>query len=162
MKLNFKIFIVLLLSAQNIYADENYTFGIGFGGSTYGGLGTNIGLVSDSDMKYLSAGLKGYQSYGGAVYSIGIGWIKTDLISSDSNNHGIGVYVGLVDQEYYYVKENNDYLEKSRNIYGYGLTYNYFFNGISNSGTNLGLSLINYSYSYENSVMLSLEIGYQF
>ncbi|SFV54432.1 hypothetical protein MNB_SM-4-1697 [hydrothermal vent metagenome] len=155
MKLKMKIFILILLSGQNIYANENYTFGIGFGGSTYGGLGTNIGLVSDTDMKYISAGLKGYQSYGGARYSLGIGWITTALISNSSNNHGIGLYLGLVDQEYTYDL-------KKKNVYGYGLTYNYFFNGISESGTNLGLSLTNYSYSYENKIGLSLELGYQF
>lgn len=157
-----KVFILILLSGQNIYADENYTFGIGFGSSTYGGLGTNIGLVSDTDMKYISVGLKGYQSFGGAKYSLGIGWMTTNLISSDSNNHGIGVYIGLVDQEYYYEQKDNYYLEKNRNVYGYGLTYNYFFNGINKSGTNLGLSLTNYSYLYENKIGLSLELGYQF
>ncbi|WP_457743716.1 hypothetical protein [Sulfurimonas sp.] len=81
MKLKLKIFILIVLSVGNIYADDDYTFGIGFGASTYGGLGTNIGLVSDTDMKYISAGLKGYQSYGGAKYSLGIGWIITDLIT---------------------------------------------------------------------------------
>lgn len=99
---------------------------------------------------------------GGAKYSLGIGWMTTNLISSDSNNHGIGVYIGLVDQEYYYEQKDNYYLEKNRNVYGYGLTYNYFFNGINKSGTNLGLSLTNYSYLYENKIGLSLELGYQF
>lgn len=163
MKLNFKIFIFIyiLLNIQNIYASEKYTFGIGLG-NCYGGLGTMVGTVSDNDMKYLSAGIQSHSSYDGTSYRIGIGWIKTDLITSTSNNHGIGLYIGSLGKEYYYLEKDVNMYGKYRNIYGYGLTYNYFFNGINKSGTHLGLSLIKSIDSYENNGFLSLDIGYQF
>ena len=161
MKLSFKIVIFILLSIQNIHANEKYTFGIGLG-NCYGGLGTMVGTVSNNDMKYLSAGIHRHTSYDGTSYSIGIGWIKTDLISNTSNNHGLGLYIGLLGKEYYYLEKDVNMYEKDKNIYGYGLTYNYFFNGINKSGTHLGLSLIKSIDSFENNGFLSLDIGYQF
>lgn len=157
------IFTAIFIIPQNINADNKYTLGLGLGSALYGGLGANVGVLSQHDMKYISAGVKSYGSFSGFTYGAGIGWIKTDLIETGSNKHGIGCYVGITDKEIKPTK--NDIILDPDNyeyVYGHGLTYNYFFSGIDKSGTNLGFGLINSHYSNTREVSAFFAWGYQF
>lgn len=157
MKIRLKVLFVLfvLMFTLSLKADTKYSIGMGLSNTMYSGLGFNLALLSKNDMKYISYGFKSYQSHNGAFFAYGLGWVRTDLISSESNKHGLGLFLGLVDEEYYDSR-------KSDNVYGYGLTYNYFFNTLEKSGTNIGLSFVNYDYSGKNKAVLSFAIGYQF
>ena len=78
------IFSSLLLT-QQLKAEESYSFGVGLG-ATYSGLGVNMSMLSDSDMKYLSVGCLGYGGYSGFTCGAGLGWIKPIyLILSQTN-----------------------------------------------------------------------------
>jgi hypothetical protein len=94
-----KTILISALFISNTIAADKFTFGFGLGNSTYSGLGVNIGLASKTDLKYISYGVKSYGSYDGWTFGKGLGWIKTDLIQHTSNNHGLGIYAGIVDKE---------------------------------------------------------------
>jgi hypothetical protein len=79
---------------------ENYSVGIGMG-AMYSGIGANIALVSKNDFKYISAGCTEYSSAYGSECGFGIGWVTTDLFDFETNNHGFGIYAGMLGTERY-------------------------------------------------------------
>ncbi len=143
--------IVLALSPQSL-ADNNYTLGLGVG-TIYGGLGMNVGVQSDVDIKYVSAGILQI-SGSNTTYGLGLGWITTDLFDFQSKNHGINIYVGAVGTE------NSFYGHDP--IYGGGLGYSYFFSGIDKSGFNIGFTLLAGKGNEENETGAFIQAGYQF
>jgi hypothetical protein len=144
--------ISILLFTHQLKAQDDFSVGLGLG-ATYSGLGANVSLLSDSDMKYLSAGCLSYRS-SGATCGVGIGWIKTDLFNARSNKHGLGVYLGAVGSQHTY--------RGSEAVNGLGFGYYYFFNGIANSGTNIGLTLVAGHAQNKTLTSAMLQIGYQF
>jgi len=148
----FLLALTLVVSSQTL-ANDNFTFGIG-AGSFYSGIGVNAGIQSKTDLKYVSIGCVSYSSLNGEACGAGIGWVKTDLFSSTNNKHGTSVYLGIVGSENTYF--NND------PIYGLGLGYHYFFNGISNSGVNLGFTLVAGNENDGLDIGGMLQAGYQF
>ena len=142
-------FIISIAFSTYSSADED-VFSVGVGvGTLYSGLGMNLSLVSETDMKYLSGGCSSYGTTSGITCGLGIGWIKTDLIDFGSNKHGFGLSVGVINSKY------ND--RKAM----YGLGYHYFFNGIDKPWTHIGLSLVSEGvHDRGNGVMI--ELGYQF
>ena len=95
-----KLALLLPLLSLNCIAEEsdqdkNYSVGLGMG-AMYSGIGTNFSLVSENDLKYISAGCTEYSSATKASCGFGIGWIKTDLFGSKSNKHGLGIYATLI------------------------------------------------------------------
>ncbi|MGO4891939.1 hypothetical protein [Flavobacterium sp. W21_SRS_FM6] len=146
--------ISLLLAAGQANAAGSYSFGLGLG-TLYSGVGANVSMLSDVDMKYLSVGCLGYSTYAGYTCGAGLGWIKTDLFGADSNNHGLGVYLGAVGSE------RTDY-NQSEIVNGVGIGYYYFFNGISAGGTNLGIAAVTGNGKYDSGSGLIFQLGYQF
>ena len=145
--------ISILLFSHQLKAAESYSFGVGLG-ATYSGLGVNMSKLSDVDMKYLSVGCLGYSSYAGYICGAGLGWIKTDLFNANSNKHGLGIYLGAVGTERAY--------GGSEIVNGVGLGYYYFFNGIGDGGTNLGLTVVTGNGRYQSGTGMMLQLGYQF
>lgn len=142
----------LVVSSQTL-ANDNFTFGIG-AGSLYSGVGVNIGFQSKTDLKYISAGCVSYSSLYGETCGVGAGWVKTDVFDFQTPKHGISLYVGIVGDEY------DDFDRKA--VYGAGLGYHYFFNGINNSGVNLGFTIVAGNENDEFVTGGMFQVGYQF
>jgi hypothetical protein len=163
---------VLLLSliSLNCFADENspnkdYSIGLGLG-AMYSGIGTNLSFVSEHDLKYISVGCISYTTYSGATCGFGAGWIRTDLLGANSNKHGFGVYVSLVGHESYTsdttTTQGVEYYDHDRDIYGAGVSYTYFMNGINKSGTTFGVSVHVTNAEFEDRYGGFFQVGYQF
>jgi hypothetical protein len=148
---SFLLSLMLVTSSQTL-ANDDFTFGIG-AGSLYSGIGVNAAIQSKVDLKYISAGCVSYSPQG-AVCGMGIGWIKTDIFDFQTPNHGASVYIGVIGSE-------RDY-DGSQPIYGAGAGYHYFFNGIGNSGVNLGFTLVSGNGDYDRLTGAMLQLGYQF
>ncbi len=134
MKTSTKSFLLslTLITSPQILANDDFTFGLGVG-SLYSGVGINAGIQSKVDLKYISAGCVSYTSQE-ATCGMGIGWVKTDLFDFQTPNHGASIYIGVIGSELDY--------DGYQAVYGAGLGYHYFFNGIGNSGLNLGLTVL--------------------
>lgn len=154
------VFFMLFIVGQSTYtvnAAEDLKVGLGLG-ALYSGVGTNVALTSDNDMKYASLGCLAYSSNYGASCGVGLGWVKTGLINND-NKQGLGLYLGIVGME----KEFDDLLNKKRNnVYGGGISYNYYLNGINNNGTVVGVGYLYGSGKEEKINSVLLQVGYQF
>ena len=147
------IFMSFLFSSYHLQAEDSFSAGVG-AGTKYSGLGANFSLLTATDMKYISAGCLSYGSRSGLTCGAGLGWITTDLLDEGSNNHGVGFYLGAIGSQSYQLNEEA--------IYGAGLGYHYFFNGIDKSGVNIGLSLAYGKDDKESVSGVMFEIGYQF
>jgi hypothetical protein len=155
MNLAIKTVLVAPLFALHFTTNaEDISVGVG-AGMSYSGLGAIVAYVSETDMKYVSAGCVSYSSSSGSTCGAGIGWIKTDLFDSDSNKHGLGAYLGVVGVE-------TAFLRDDKAVYGAGLGYHYFFNGIDKSGFNLGITVVAADTEDDDKFGLSLQAGYQF
>ena len=147
------LFPVALVISSSTLANDNFTFGIG-AGSLYSGLGVNAGIQSKTDLKYISVGCVSYSSIYGETCGVGIGWVKTDVFYFQTPKHGASLYVGIVGDEY----DNFD----RKAIYGAGLGYHYFFNGINNSGVNLGFTILAGNENDGIGMGGMFQLGYQF
>ncbi len=165
-----KLALLLPLISLNCFADENnqdkdYSIGLGLG-AMYGGIGTNLSFVSENDLKYISAGCVEYSSSNGSTCGFGAGWIKTDLFGSNSNKHGLGVYVSIVGNESYSsyttTTEGVEYYNHESDVYGAGVSYTYFMNGINKSGTTFCVSIHATNADFEDSYGGFFQVGYQF
>ena len=165
-----KLVLLLSLISLNCFSTDNnqdkaYSIGLGIG-AMYSGIGTNLSFLSETDLKHLSAGCVEYSSRSGSTCGFGAGWIKTDLFGADSNKHGLGVYVSVVGHESYvsYTTTNDgvDYYEHDNDVYGAGVSYTYFHNGINASGTTFGISLHATNADFEGNFGGFFQVGYQF
>lgn len=165
-----KIILLLPLLSLSCFAavdSETKNHSVGFGiGAMYSGIGTNFSFVSKTDLKYISAGCTAYSSMTGSECGVGVGWIKTDLFDSNSNKHGFGVYVGSVGKESSYSHTSTlngvEYYRHENNIYGVGVSYTYFMNGIDHSGTTFGISVHATNAEFESNYGGFFQVGYQF
>lgn len=139
--------------APGTSAENNFTFGLGVG-SLYSGLGANVGIQTENDLKYLSVGCVSYSSIYGETCGIGAGWVFTDIFDFQTPKHGLGIYVGIVDDEY------DDFDREA--VYGAGLGYHYFVSGIDKSGFNLGFTATAADEKDGFSIGGLFQIGYQF
>ncbi len=165
-----KLALLLLLLSFNSFAEENnqdkdYSIGLGLG-AMYSGIGANFSFVSKNDLKYISAGCTEYSSTTKASCGFGAGWIKTDLFDFNSNKHGFGLYVSSVGKEAYYsytsTTDGVEYYRHENNIYGAGVSYTYFMNGIDQSGTTFGISIHATNADVEGNYGGFFQVGYQF
>jgi len=140
---------------------NDFSFGVGIG-AAYSGLGANLALVSDRDMKYISAGCVQYSSRYGSTCGFGMGWIVTDLFNSESNKHGWGIYVTKAGHESNFVFDGNTARFNEEEYYGAGVSYTYFMNGINKPGLNFGISAHVTNAKYDEKVNGFLQVGYQF
>lgn len=143
----------LVLLTGDLGATDKYSVGVGVG-LAYSGVGANFSKTSKNDMIYASAGCVSFSSRNGSTCGGGLGWINTQFLDSRLGNHGLGVYAGIIGTE------NEPDGDKA--IYGLGLGYYYFFNGINNSGTNIGISYVSGKSSGQNTNSVILQLGYQF
>ena len=147
------IFLTVLYS-NTAWSEDNKSFGLGKG-SFYNGIGMSYGFQSQNSYKYLSLGCLSisYSSIYGSEYNCGVGagFIMTDLFKSDGNKHGFGAHVGTSYNEHYRETE-----------YFIAPQYVYFFNGINQSGWNLGGSIRLGKYDGESDIIPTFQIGYQF
>lgn len=153
------IVISLLLSVPTTYASDEVSYGLGIG-AMYSGLGMNVGLRSESDFRYLSAGCValGYSDAEGTIAACGVGagWLWTDILPAPNNRHGLGVYLGPVGYR------GRGYIgDKTDTIYGAGLSYAYFTRGINRNGWALG-GTVAVGDSDDDTMHLLLEAGYQY
>ena len=169
--------IIFILSALSLsaFAEQNNTtekllpeeqkqYSVGLGkGAMFSGIGVNFAFVAKHDMKYVSAGCTEYSSQYGASCGFGAGWIKTDLIDFGNNKHGFGIYISKVGQEVdYYSNNDYQYNYRENDVYGLGLSYTYFMNGIDHSGFNFGGSLYATNAEYDSEYGVFMQAGYQF
>lgn len=153
------IAIMMLLAASLAQASEEGSFGIG-SGALYSGIGMNVALRSETDLRYLSAGCValGYSDAEGRITACGVGagWMWADILTEANNNHGVGIYLGPVGwRGRTYVGNKGD------TIYGVGISYAYFFSGISRDGWNLG-GMLAVGHDDDANGHLLLQAGYQF
>lgn len=141
--------------------DKKFSVGVGIG-AAYSGLGANFALLSNRDMKYVSAGCVEYSSFSGSTCGFGAGWIVTDLFNSNSNKHGIGVYVTKAGDESYAYLDDSGFKFVKKQYYGAGVSYTYFVNGINKPGFNFGISAHATNAKYEGRIQGFLQVGYQF
>lgn len=151
--------VLLLCTAGPSCASDEITFGIGLG-AMYSGLGMNIALRSEHDLRYLSAGCValGYSDAEGriAACGVGAGWLWTNNFSDSNNRHGLGLSLGPIGYRgRTYVGEEGD------TIYGAGISYAYFVPGISRKGWNLGATLA-VGHKDDANGHLLLQAGYQY
>ena len=142
-----------LLFNTSVSAENDFTAGIGIG-SLYGGVGLNVGLQSTTDFKYVSAGCVSYSSMNGETCGFGIGYMTTGLFDYQSKKHASNFYIGIVGTERGYYED--------KALYGAGLGYSYFFNGIDKSGANIGFTLIGAKANGDLEIGGMLQLGYQF
>lgn len=147
--------------AEEYSQSKNYSVGLGMG-AMYSGIGANIALVSKNDFKYISAGCTAYGSNNGAECGFGIGWVTADLFDFDTNNHGFGIYAGMLGEERYTTFKNNQYAFHENNYYGAGVSYTYFMNGINKPGATFGISFHATNAEYDGRYGAFLQLGYQF
>lgn len=157
MKHNLIISFVFLavLGSTTSFADDEVSFGAG-AGSLYSGLGVNVALRGDNHIGYVSAGCLAIGYAGGSGWilpcGIGMGWIWTDLLTKANNRHGIGLYAGPADYT-----DN-----KKMAIYGLGVTYVYFMQGVNNRGWHFGTTLAPRRENGKAKGLFFINAGYQF
>lgn len=163
LKISRLLFTTLFFSGSVLASEseESTSFGLGLG-AIYSGVGGNFAFVSDTDMKYVSLGCTSYSSPGGSSCGAGLGWIKTDLFNTDSNKHGVGIYVGKVDEDSSARIVNGRVKFDEEAVYGLGLSYTYFASGINSPGFNFGISVHKTNSDYQSGLGAFWQVGYQF
>lgn len=161
--------MAMLLLMQQVQAEEKFSFGAGIG-AMYSGLGVKLGLKTDRQLKYLSLGCLGYKHNSenrDSACGAGVGIIRTDLFAADNDKHGLGLYVGTVgsanesDPKVIYGLGSMTVVYEIKPVYGIGISYVYFWDGILDKGLNLGITpAIGFDNGAKGSVLL--QVGYQF
>ncbi|TLU67370.1 hypothetical protein FE810_03560 [Thalassotalea litorea] len=149
---------------DSFFAFDDFGYGLGFG-ILYSGLGGNINVTKEYDMKYASIGCLGHSSEGGLACGLGVGWIRTNLFDVDpfyADKHGIGIYIGAVGSEKSREPSNRFPEYDNETVWGLAGSYHYFLNGIEEPGTNLGASFVIGDGRDDTEFGLLLQVGYQF
>ncbi len=147
--------ILIVLTAGNAFAEQKFSIGVGWG-YLHGGMGVNVALKGDHDMKYLGGGVVGYSKATGEdaeiLYGATLGWIRTDILAKKSGKHGLGLVLGLNGGEGWDTE------------FSIRPSYTYFFKGLSQPGFNLGLAAgVGYSADCsEVYIEPGFQVGYQF
>lgn len=166
--------ITVFLLMPQAHAEEKFSFGAGIG-AMYSGLGINVGLKTENQLKYVAAGCLGHSRgrSGNDVderdwaCGVGVGMLRTDLFDAGNNKHGLGLYVGAVgsanesDPKVIQRPGSTTVVYGIKPIYGVGISYVYFWNGIFDKGLNLGITpAVGFDNGAKGSLLL--QIGYQF
>ena len=96
--------VMIIASTAVVAAADKTSFGLGVG-ALYSGLGGNIALIKADDMKFLSIGCSemSRSSIDGTdlTCGLGIGWIRSDIITKRNSKHGLGLNIAVdYDQRY--------------------------------------------------------------
>jgi hypothetical protein len=137
-------------------ADNNKTLGIGIG-SLYNGLGVSFGIQDNTSIRYASLGclsVSQSDSRGTELNcGVGVGILKTGLIGSLGNKHGMGMHIGATYNEHNGLDKVEGFIAPQ---------YVYFFNGIDKHGLNLGASIQFGKRDGESKIGAGVQVGYQF
>lgn len=147
--------IALLSSAAQA---SNFDFGVGVG-LPYSGLGASTKYFpTRSSAVGISAGCVSFSSFGSDSCGFGVSYERTDFLSSSSDQHSIGAYLGIVGSENVL---RGSSIERESN-YGGSLFYSYYLNELAEPGFHFGGSV---SAADENSgteITIGLNLGYRF
>jgi hypothetical protein len=149
---------LLLWFSSPLQADGPLSIGVGTG-SLYSGLGINLAWRDNHSLRYVAAGCVALHYFSGSGWSdacgIGVGWIDTRILPQDGTKHGVGLYFGPVS----YLGEH---YAMNGTLYGTGLSYQYFYQGISATGWNLGAAIAAGRDERNYKSVLFIQAGYQF
>jgi len=136
-------------------AEDKISFGVGVG-ALYNGLGANVSVMKESDLRYVSLGCIsiGYSSSNGTSSNCGIGagWMKSDILS-ENGKHGLGIHIGVT---------YNTHNDRDDTEVFIGIPYLYFFKEMIAGGWNVGLTPIIGKHNGKTKGGLLLNLGYQF
>ena len=152
------LFVFLSLAVSNANALEK-SIGLG-AGFMYSGLGANFSLHDNKAIYYAGLGCPAMAgSEGIRQFACGVGAGATFAIPSNTNKHGLGLYLGAMSA--YFAFDDSNAFENAR--YGTAATYTYFYNGVNNPGFNVGVSPLAFYY-HKSAVHWTgmLSLGYQF
>ena len=148
------LLLTIAAAAGTASGTEKTSFGVGIG-ALYNGLGGNLALIKADDLKYISLGCSeaSHSSAEGTdlTCGVGIGWLKSDLLTRKNRKHAVGLNIAL-DYDQYHAE-----LEPSIR-----LPYAFFFRGIDRRGWNIGVAPLVRWDADGTEVGVMFEIGYQF
>lgn len=153
-----------ILSVPNIaLAESQVSIGVGLG-SIYSGLGINVSLYEDNDIKYLSYGcfavVTDTNGNRDSACGLGLGFLKAGILSK-GNKHTVGLHLGAIAAARSLGK-NGDGYGSLDTVYGIGVPYVFFPSGLSDKGFNVGITPSIGNYKGDTLRRLLLQIGYQF
>ncbi len=145
-----------------------FTAGIGVG-SLYSTAGINVGMHNSNSLAVLSVGCGGGSSLNGCHESFLVGYYRAGLFGSGSDKHAFGMWAGQTDSSAYRGVENSNRSPSDRTnldfdpVWGLGIGYAYFHNGIGNSGPVFGLGYQKErGDNHSRDGRFQLSIGFQF
>lgn len=144
--------ILVCLTVSHASAGQDLSFGMGLG-YFYNGLGVNLALKGPHDFKYLGTGVSAVKVTDedtDIAFGITAGWVRTDILDSESDKHGLGIFLSIDDGEDF------------DTMLSLGPSYTYFFKGTSQPGFNLGLAAGPGFTGDDTYLVVMGQIGYQF
>ena len=145
---------LLAVATGSSSAADKTSFGLGVG-ALYNGLGGNLALIKADDLKYISVGCSEYMSSSiegtFVTCGVGIGWLRSDLLTKKNSKHGLGLNIAL----------DYDGFE-SKAEPSIRLPYVFFFRGIDRKGWNIGVAPLVRWDADGTELGVMLEVGYQF
>jgi len=146
--------VLIAVAMGSSSAADKTSFGLG-AGALYNGLGGNFALIKADDLKYISVGCSEFMSSSldgtHVTCGVGIGWLKSDVLTKKNSKHGLGLNIAL-DYDPFHSK-----VEPSIR-----LPYVFFFKGLDRRGWNLGFAPLVRWDADGTDLGVMLEIGYQF
>lgn len=157
--------VMMCSSAIASAEDAQIRYGLG-AGIQYSGLGGSVQRVTDRDMIAVGVGMVGNHSVYGTAFGAGVSYQRADIIGvveGQPNRHALGGYLGAVGHEGRATFRNGRWTTQEHNtIWGFGLTYNYFQNGINSTGWSLGAGVVHGNGDFRSVSGLAINLGYQF
>jgi hypothetical protein len=155
LKRSFVMFLVVVASGvSTLPAADKTSFGLGYG-ALYNGLGGNFALITEDDLKYISVGCSEFMSSSldgtHVTCGIGIGWLRSDILTRNNSKHGLGLNI-VLDYDQFHSK-----VEPSIR-----LPYVFFFRGLDRRGWNLGVAPLVRWDADGTDLGVMLEVGHQF
>jgi hypothetical protein len=155
LKRSFVMFLVVVASGvSTLPAADKTSFGLGVG-ALYNGLGGNFALITEDDLKYISVGCSEFMSSSldgtHVTCGIGIGWLRSDILTRNNSKHGLGLNI-VLDYDQFHSK-----VEPSIR-----LPYVFFFRGLDRRGWNLGVAPLVRWDADGTDLGVMLEVGHQF
>ncbi|RTE86423.1 MULTISPECIES: hypothetical protein [Gammaproteobacteria] len=144
------------------WTDLKFAAGVGV---NYTGIGASAGYTFDNTYLSASSGIMSNTDRYGELFGVGVSYQRTDLLQQlldVSNKHALGLYAGSLGSEVTTRLRNGSTYWRADSMLGLAATYNYFFNGIEQSGFHVGF-FTGYSFSdVENTSTTGVQIGYRF
>ncbi|KFZ30832.1 hypothetical protein IDSA_07035 [Pseudidiomarina salinarum] len=147
----------IALFGSAVKASE-FDFGIGLG-PQYSGLGVSSKyFVSGSSAVGLSAGCVHLASFDSDHCGVGISYERTDLFSTNSKQHSLGLYLGIIDSQ---MLLRDGYYERD-DVYGGGVFYTYYFQELTKPGFHAGVDIMGSNKNSGSDASVDVHFGYRF